>query len=181
MNGGDEAAQAVRNQEPLSGAPLRRSLAAAAGAGVGVIVAMPVLQVLGVWLFDALGPSVMEAIGGDELQGDNGIERGLEATFQVIAGVMVLALLVALILLPVLVALLLAGEGVALRLVGAALIVRTLVCTLLVLLAFGLLAQFLPVDLPLPDWVVWLLTVATAGFVGRQVVERRWPDRAALP
>jgi hypothetical protein len=157
-----------------------RSIAAAGGAAVGMLLAVPVGGLLFVFLFERLGTAIIRDITSGALTDDlSGVEAVLVGIFVVIGALAVAALAVVALVTPVFVILPTAATALALRIVGAGLIARTLLLALGTVVALVALLQAVSssLDIDMDLWT-WVLVAAGGAFAGRFVVEVWKPDDA---
>ncbi|MGH3490724.1 MAG: hypothetical protein ACRDP8_22795 [Actinopolymorphaceae bacterium] len=171
----------VREDRRRLGLPTwARSIAAAGGAAVGMLLAVPVGGMLFVFLFERLGTAIIRDITSGALTDDlGGVEAVLVGIFVVIGALLVAALAVVALVTPVFVILPTAATALALRIAGAGLIARTLLVSLgaAVVVAAVLQTMSSSLDIDMDLWM-WVVIAAGGAFAGRFVVEVWKPDDA---
>jgi hypothetical protein len=173
-------AEDVRPNGPLIGmAAWARSLAAAGGAAVGTVLAIPMGGILFAVLFERLGTAIIRDITSGALEDASGVEAVVVGIFVVIGALMAAVLVVVALVTPVFVLLPTASTALALRVAGAGLIARSLLVGMgvVVVLAGGMRVASSAVDLDY-DWWTWVLVTAGGALVGRLVVEAWKPAEA---
>jgi hypothetical protein len=166
----------------LTTAAMGRCAAAAGGAIVGVLLAIPLGVYLVVTLFEDFGLPLAKGMIRQGTETLSGLDLIVVGVFVLITAIVFALYLVVALVAPIFVVLPLLVTAVALRLSGAGAITRSL---WLMLAIVGVLAATIPptlslFDLPNQRWT-WLGIVATAAFAGRLIVELSMPERADQP